>query len=95
VALFQRTPEGFVFSSKAAVKEDNLEPDVAKAVIVPTASTGNPPTLHDINLRPRPSAPLPDQAKKKTTGGKSYACFDMAAMLCTICSIILIDCFLT
>ncbi|KAF9135951.1 hypothetical protein BGW39_009925 [Mortierella sp. 14UC] len=68
VALFQRGPEGFVFSSKAGVKEDGLEPDVAKAVIVPTASAVNPPTLHDINTKPRPMPPLSDQAKRKTTG---------------------------
>ncbi|KAF9906424.1 hypothetical protein EC991_000671 [Linnemannia zychae] len=68
VALFQRGPEGFVFSSKTSVKEEGLEPDVAKAVIVPTASAANPPTLHDINTKPRPMPPLSDQAKRKTTG---------------------------
>ncbi|KAF9295502.1 hypothetical protein BGZ88_001964 [Linnemannia elongata] len=68
VALFQRGPEGFVFSSKAALKEDSLEPDVAKSVIVPTASATNPPTLHDINTKPRPMPRLTDQEKKKTTG---------------------------
>ncbi|KAK3847530.1 MAG: hypothetical protein J3R72DRAFT_485794 [Linnemannia gamsii] len=68
VALFQRGPEGFVFSSKAGVKEEGMEPDVAKAVIVPTASAANPPTLHDINTKPRPIPRLSDQAKKKTTG---------------------------
>jgi hypothetical protein len=71
VALFQRGPEGFVFSSKASVKEDSLEPDVAKSVIVPTASVTNPPTLHDINTKPRPMPRLSDQDKKKTTGGKA------------------------
>ncbi|KAF9088016.1 hypothetical protein BGX23_007699 [Mortierella sp. AD031] len=68
VALFQRGPEGFVFSSKAGVKEESLEPDVAKTVIVPTASTATPPTLHDINTKPRPMPPLSDHAKKKTSG---------------------------
>ncbi|KAF9926260.1 Bromodomain containing protein 7 [Linnemannia zychae] len=68
VALFQRGPEGFVFSSRADIKEDSIEPDVAKTVIVPTASAVIPPTLNEINTKPRPMPPLSDQAKKKTTG---------------------------
>ncbi|KAI1316838.1 hypothetical protein EDD11_009416 [Mortierella claussenii] len=68
VALFQRAPEGFVFTSTAIVKDDSLDQEVAKTVIIPTASAANPPLLKDINTKPRPVPSLDDQAKKKASG---------------------------
>ncbi|KAF8938333.1 hypothetical protein BGZ58_001132 [Dissophora ornata] len=68
VALFQRAPEGFVFTSTALVKDESLDQDVAKTVVVPTASVPNPPLLKDINTKPRPASSVLEQSKKKSTG---------------------------
>ncbi|KAG0208717.1 hypothetical protein BGX28_000415 [Mortierella sp. GBA30] len=68
VALFQRSNEGFVFSSKAVVKDESLEQELAKTVIVPVPSNPNPPLLQDVSPKPRTSKSTSDQGKKKTTG---------------------------
>ncbi|KAG0095597.1 60S ribosomal protein L30 [Podila epicladia] len=65
-ALFQRTNEGFVFTSKARGKDDLVEQDIPKTVIVPVASSSNPPTLKDVNSKLRnPRSTVP---KKQTVG---------------------------
>ena len=66
-ALFQRTNEGFVFTSKARGKDDLVEQDIPKTVVIPVASTPNPPTLKEVNSKLRnfrSTAP-----KKQTAGG--------------------------
>ncbi|KAF9922935.1 hypothetical protein BGZ65_009255, partial [Modicella reniformis] len=66
VALFQRVSDGFVFTSKAIVKDDSLDQELSKTVVVPTASNANPPLLKDINTRPRPASNAAHQTKKNT-----------------------------
>lgn len=67
-ALFQRTNEGFVFTSKARGKDDLVEQDIPKTVVVPVASSPNPPTLKDVNSKLRnPRSTVP---KKQTLGGE-------------------------
>ncbi|KAF9913397.1 hypothetical protein BX616_010084 [Lobosporangium transversale] len=68
VALFQRGPEGFVFTSAAFVKDESLDLEVSTTVVVPTPSNPNPPLLKDVNTRPRPMPPAADAAKRKSTG---------------------------
>ncbi|KAG0054871.1 hypothetical protein BGZ83_010209 [Gryganskiella cystojenkinii] len=70
VALFQRGHEGgFVFSSKAIVKDDTLDKDLSKSVIVPVVSAAEPPLLKDINTKPRPARrSVTEQSKKKNFG---------------------------
>ncbi|KAF9281570.1 Bromodomain containing protein 7 [Mortierella alpina] len=68
VALFQRSAEGFVFSSKAIVKDEALDQELAKTVVVPVSSNPNPPLLQDVSIKPRTTKLPSDQAKKKTTG---------------------------
>ncbi|KAG0252932.1 hypothetical protein BG011_006678 [Mortierella polycephala] len=70
VALFQRAPEGFVFTSVAVVKDESLDQDLTKCVIVPTASAPTPPKLQEINSKLRPIQSMSERTKKKSTGGK-------------------------
>ncbi|KAF9360201.1 hypothetical protein BGX26_010201 [Mortierella sp. AD094] len=67
-ALFQRSAEGFVFTSRATAKDESLDSEMAKTILIPTASSVNPPLLKDVNTRPRPASTLADQIKKKSTG---------------------------
>ncbi|KAF9113751.1 60S ribosomal protein L30 [Mortierella sp. AM989] len=67
-ALFQRSTDGFVFTSKATTKDETMDPELAKTILIPTASSVNPPLLKDINTRPRPAITLAEQTKKKSTG---------------------------
>ncbi|KAF8981280.1 60S ribosomal protein L30 [Entomortierella lignicola] len=68
-ALFQRSSEGFVFTSKGTVKDDSLmDPELAKTTLIPTTSSANPPLLKDVNTRPRPASTFADQIKKKSAG---------------------------
>ncbi|KAF9364801.1 hypothetical protein BGX34_000348 [Mortierella sp. NVP85] len=66
VALFQRVSDGFVFTSKAIVKDDALDQELSKTVVVPTASNSNPPLLKDVNTKPRPVSTGADHTKKNT-----------------------------
>ncbi|KAF8982699.1 60S ribosomal protein L30, partial [Haplosporangium bisporale] len=68
-ALFQRTNEGFVFTSKARGKDDLVEQDIPKTVVVPVASTPNPPTLKEVNSKLRN---FRSTASKKQTSGVDY-----------------------
>lgn len=68
MALFQRVSDGFVFTSKAIVKDDALDQELSKTVVVPTASNSNPPLLKDVNTKPRPVSTGADQSKKNTGG---------------------------
>ncbi|KAF9574169.1 60S ribosomal protein L30 [Mortierella alpina] len=68
VALFQRSTEGFVFSSKSLVKDEALEQELAKTVVVPVSSNPNPPLLQDVSGKARTTKATVDQTKKKTTG---------------------------
>ncbi|KAG0330927.1 hypothetical protein BG004_001901 [Podila humilis] len=65
-ALFQRTNEGFVFTSKARGKDDLVEEDIPKTVVVPVASSLNPPVLKDINSKLR--NPRSTLSNKASTG---------------------------
>ncbi|KAF9426853.1 hypothetical protein BGZ94_005900 [Podila epigama] len=67
IALFQRTNEGFLFSSTAHGKDDMIEQDIPKTVVVPVASAPNPPLLNDVNSRPHPARSAAP-AKKAATG---------------------------
>lgn len=58
-----------MFSSKAIVKDEALDQELAKAVVVPVSSNPNPPLLQDVSIKPRTTKLPSDQAKKKTTGG--------------------------
>ncbi|KAG0246391.1 hypothetical protein B0O80DRAFT_498746 [Mortierella sp. GBAus27b] len=66
IALIQRTADGFVFTSKAIVKDDSLDQELSKTIVIPTASSANPPLLKDINTKPRPASSAADQTKKNT-----------------------------
>ncbi|GJJ77200.1 hypothetical protein EMPS_09559 [Entomortierella parvispora] len=69
IALFQRGTEGnFVFSSKAIIKDDTLDKDLAKSIIVPIASSSEPPLIKDVNTKPRTQPRAADQSKKKNSG---------------------------
>ncbi|CAO3567825.1 unnamed protein product [Mortierella alpina] len=68
VALFQRSSEGFVFSSKAVVKDEALDQELAKTAVVPVCSNPNPPLLQDVSAKPKATKTTSDQTKKKTTG---------------------------
>ncbi|KAF9434101.1 hypothetical protein BGZ76_008547 [Entomortierella beljakovae] len=68
-AIFQRTADGIVFTSKVTTQEDSLELEMAKTTLIPTASSANPPLLKDVNTRPRPASNLAEQLKKKNSGG--------------------------
>jgi len=73
IALFQRGTEGnFVFSSKAIVKDDSLDKDLSKSILVPVASSSEPPLLKDVNTKPRTQTRTTDQSRKKNSGGNPY-----------------------
>ncbi|KAG0234938.1 hypothetical protein BGW42_006037 [Actinomortierella wolfii] len=68
IALFQKTMEGFVFTSSSTISPQNLDVDVAAVKIVPTPSLVEAPLLKTVNTKPRKVQPLPKQRVKPAIG---------------------------
>ncbi|KAF9164658.1 hypothetical protein DFQ26_001189 [Actinomortierella ambigua] len=68
VALFQRTMDGFVFTSASSMSSQNLDVDVATVTIVPTTSLVDAPLLRTVNTKPRKVQLLPKQRPRPAVG---------------------------
>ncbi|KAF9978281.1 hypothetical protein BGZ73_003088 [Actinomortierella ambigua] len=68
IALFQKTMDGFVFTSASTISPQNLDVDVATVTIVPTTSLVEAPLLRTVNTKPRKIQPLPKQRPRPAVG---------------------------